>query len=94
MPRQHCGKDHDGVRDAITRKLGNPAKDENENDHGQKWAEHRPKNSNYGLLVTHEHVAPGEKIKELAVPEQVSPVIALGMPGFDDDFGGHEMVTS
>ena len=88
LPRQHRGEDHDRVGDAIRGELGDAAKDESENNHREQRTQHRPENADDGLFVAHEHVAPGEEVKELAVTKEIAPVIPLGVPGFDDQFGG------
>jgi hypothetical protein len=36
------------------------------------------------FFVANEHIPPGEKVKQFAVSEQVSPVLAFRPSGFDD----------
>jgi hypothetical protein len=36
------------------------------------------------LLIAHEEIAPGEKIKQFPVAPEISPILALVAAGFDE----------
>lgn len=44
------------------------------------------KSADDGLYLADGEVAPGEHLKEFTVTPQVTPVVALGVAGFEDEF--------
>ncbi len=88
-PRQHAGKDHQGVGGgALAGELGDLAEDDGENHHGQEGPDQRPGDADDGLFVADRNVAPGEDLEELPVVPEVAPVVLLGAAGFEDGFHG------
>src|SRR6266567_3267536 len=66
-PRNERRKIENGIREALRRQLREAAEEKSENQHGKNGLENNPENANGCLLVADFHVAPHEKIKELAV---------------------------
>ena len=54
-----------------------------------KRPNHCPDNADDGLLVSDEDVAPGEKVEQLAIAPEITPVVAFGAAGLDDEVGEH-----
>ena len=63
LPGQHRREDQDGIRDAIGRHLGDPAKNDRENDHGEEGPKYRPNHADRGLLVTDRNVSPSQDVE-------------------------------
>src|SRR6266851_5636916 len=66
-PRNERRKIENGIRKALRRQLGKAAEEKSENQHRKNGLENNPENANGCLLVADFHVAPHEKIKELAI---------------------------
>jgi len=84
LPGKHGGIHEYRVRHPFGGKLRELAEDDGEDDHGEQRADNAPGNADDCLLVADKHITPGEKVKQLAVPPEVGPVVALGASGFDD----------
>lgn len=88
LPGQHAGHDEERIGDGrVGVELGNAAEDDGENHHSEEGADDSPGDTDDGLFIADEDVAPGEEIEELAKAPEVSPVIFFGASGFEDDFG-------
>src|SRR4029077_20361347 len=86
LPGQHCGKHQNWIRDAVGWHLGDPAKYDRKNYHGDKGAKDRPNHADGGLFVPNRKVSPSEYVEELAIAPEISPVVFLGTSRFNQKF--------
>ena len=87
---QHASEDHDGIRRrAFRRQIGQFAEDDGKDHHRQKWPDQRPRGPNHGLLVADRDIAPSQHPKELAILPKISPIMAFGATGFNNNFVRH-----
>jgi hypothetical protein len=66
---------------SVAGEFGDPAKNDGENDHRQKWPDNCPENSDDGLLVAYGDIAPGQDQEKLPVSPEFCPVVFSVRPG-------------
>src|SRR6185503_13499553 len=78
------------IRRVSGRKLRKLAKYQRENNHRQKRADQAPGDANDGLLIANGDVSPGQKVEQLSIGPEITPVVLEAATRLDEDFV-HEM---
>ncbi len=86
-PRQHAGKNHQGVRSGtFGGEFGDFAEDDSEDDHGEEGTNDGPEHPDHSLFVADGDIAPSKDGEEFPVMPEVAPIVFLGAAVFEDDF--------